>query len=61
VKETGSMDTILADIKKTIEEVLGLEGVSMSGLVLFGSRAKQSFSPDVEIKEILERTEKLVA
>ena len=47
------MGMVLADIKKTIEEVLRSERVSMSRLVLFGSRARQSFSPDSDYDFLL--------
>ena len=48
-----AMDQTIIKIKKSIEEVLRSEGLSMSRLVLFGSRAKQSFSPDSDYDFLL--------
>jgi len=47
------MDTMLIRIKKIIQEVLRSEMLSMSRLVLFGSRAKHSFNPESDYDFLL--------
>jgi len=55
----AAMNETVIKIRKSIEEVLRSDRLSISKLILFGSRAKQSFNPESDYDFLLVISEEL--